>query len=242
MERLQKMIAQSGVCSRRKAEELIVDNKVKVNGEVVNTLGTKVGFDDIIEVNGKRLKLEKKEYFILNKPKEVISSTKDQFDRTSVVDLIPTAKTRIFPIGRLDYDTTGLIILTNDGELANLMMHPSSRIEKSYVAVVKGSLSKKAIMALEKGVEIDGYKTRPAKVKILEKDDKRDIHKIRITISEGKNHQVKKMCAAVGLDVKKLHRDRYSEFDLNNLPSGEYRKIKTSDIEELKYIIKNKNK
>lgn len=241
MERLQKVIAQSGVCSRRKAEELIKEGKVRVNSHVVSELGVKVNSDDIIEVEGKRLKLEKKEYYILNKPKSVISSTKDQFDRLSVVDLIPS-KSRIFPIGRLDYDTTGLLLLTNDGEFANLLMHPSSKIEKTYVVVLDGILNLGQIKALEQGVKIDGVMTLPAKLKLISKDEKKNTSKVKITIFEGKNHQVKKMFNAVGLNVKKLHRESYSEFDLNGLASGDYRKIKQEDIEELKRIIKDKKR
>lgn len=241
MERLQKVIAQSGVCSRRKAEELIKEGKVRVNSHVVSELGVKLSPSDIIEVNGKRLKLEKKEYYILNKPKGVISSTKDQFDRLSVVDLIPS-KNRLFPIGRLDYDTTGLLLLTNDGEFANLLMHPSSKVEKTYIVALDGILNINQIKALENGVKIDGVMTLPAKLKLVSKDEKKNTSKVKITIFEGKNHQVKKMFNAVGLNVKKLHRESYSEFDLNGLASGDYRKIKLEDIEELKRIIKDKKR
>ena len=238
MERLQKVIAQSGVCSRRKAEELIVEGKVKVNGDVVCELGTKVEDNDIILVNDKKIKREKKEYYLLFKPKSIISSTDDEHERTTVVDLIETANVRLYPIGRLDYDTTGLIILTNDGEFANKMMHPSSKIKKSYLAFIDGLIDAEQIKQLEQGVTVEGKKTAKAKAKILHKDFKLAKCKVRLIISEGRNHQVKKMFEAVGLKVRKLHRESYGNLNLNGLVPGEYRKLKLDEINDLLKLAK----
>ncbi|MDF9867822.1 23S rRNA pseudouridine2605 synthase [Bacilli bacterium PM5-3] len=237
MERLQKVIAQSGICSRRKAEQLIVDGKVKVNGDVVCELGTKVIDSDIIIVDNKKIKREKKEYYLLFKPKSIISSTTDEHSRETVVDIIET-DARIYPVGRLDYDTTGLIILTNDGEFANKMMHPSSKVKKGYIAFVDGLIGAEQIKKLEQGVLIDNKMTKKAKAKILHKDFKQEKSKVRLIISEGKNHQVKRMFEAVGLKVRKLHRETYGSLNLNGLVPGEYRKLKRSEVEDLLTLAK----
>ncbi len=159
MERLQKIIANSGYCSRRKAEELIKKGLVKVNGQVIKELGTKSSYDDYVEVEGQTInKKEDKVYYLLNKPRGIITSTNDDKGRKTVIDLIPT-QIRIYPVGRLDYDTTGLVLLTNDGQLANLMMHPSNNIDKVYVAKLKGIITKEELKKLEKGIVIDGKKT-----------------------------------------------------------------------------------
>lgn len=240
MERLQKAIAHSGYCSRRAAEKLIEAGKVKVNHQVVTELGHKVNSDDIIEIEGKRLKKEKLEYYILFKPKGVISAASDDKGRTTVVDLIDKARTRIYPVGRLDYDTTGLLLLTNDGEFANKMMHPSNKIKKTYIAFINGLIGAEQIKKLEQGVMIDGYKTAKAKAKILEKDFKNKNSKVQMTISEGKNHQIKKMFEAVGLRVRKLHRQNYGHLNLNGLIPGEYRKLTKNEIEDLLLLANEK--
>ena len=232
MDRLQKVIANSGVASRRKAEELISQGKVSVNGEVITELGTKVSEKDEILVNGIAINREEKVYYLLNKPREVISSAHDEHNRKTVVDLIDEDK-RIYPVGRLDYDTTGLIILTNDGELTNLLTHPSNEIDKVYVAKIKGTLTPSEIMALKKGVVIDDYKTSKSKVKVKSIDKKNDTSIVEIIIHEGKNHQVKKMFEAVNHEVLKLKRERIGFLDLTGLNSGEYRKLNHKEVSKL---------
>jgi len=193
MERLQKVIANSGVTSRRKAEELIKEGKVRVNGLVVTELGTKVVGDDIIEVNGAIINRDiAKAYYILNKPRGVITSVSDEHDRPTVIDYIDTNK-RIYPVGRLDYDTTGLIILTNDGELANLLMHPKNKIPKTYIAKVEGILDKENVNSLKRGINIDDRKVEIVNFKIRDKDLVKNTSLIEITIIEGRNHIVKRI-------------------------------------------------
>lgn len=238
MERLQKVIANLGYTSRRKAEELIIDGKVKVNGEIVRELGTKVKASDTIEVENVILDNQKNyEYYLLNKPREVISSSKDEHARKTVVDLIDTSE-RIYPVGRLDYDTTGAILLTNDGYLANKLMHPSSNIEKTYVAKISGLVTGYEIKQLRTGVIVDGKKTSKAKVKLKKYDKKTDKSLIELSIHEGRNHQVKKMFEAIGHEVIKLKREKYANLDLTNLKPGEYRKLSNKEIAVLYSLIK----
>lgn len=238
MERLQKVIANLGYCSRRKAEELIKEGKVFVNGNIVTELGTKVKNSDTIEVEGNILDNNKNyEYYILNKPRGVVTTTNDECGRKTVIDLIDTS-TRIYPIGRLDYDTTGLLLLTNDGELANKLMHPSSKIDKTYIAKIEGIISPLSIKKLRSGVVIDGYKTRPARVKVKSVNKKTNKSIVEITISEGKNHQVKKMFEAVGHQVLKLKREKYAIFDINDLKVGEYRKLTFKEVSILYSLFK----
>ena len=233
MERLNKFIAISGYTSRRKAEELIIAGKVKINGKVVKELGTKVDTNDIVEINGKVLKkVENKEYYLLNKPRGVITSVSDEKNRKTVVDLIKT-DSRIYPVGRLDYDTTGALILTNDGELANLLMQTKNNVDKVYVAKIKGLIGKKEILSLEKGVYIDGVKTARSKARILKYDKKTDHSIVELTIHEGKNHQVKKMFEAIGSEVVKLKREKYAFLDVKSLKSGEYRKLTIKEVKKL---------
>ena len=240
MERLQKVIANLGYTSRRKAEELIIEGKVKVNGEVVNSLGTKVKSSDVIEVENTILDNNKNyEYYLLNKPREVISSVKDEHGRKTVVDLIMTSE-RIYPVGRLDYDTTGAIILTNDGYLANKLMHPSSNIEKKYVAKVSGLVTGYDIKKLRSGVIIDGKKTSPAKAKLKKYDKKTDKSLVELIIHEGRNHQVKNMFEAIGHEVIKLKRETYANLDISNLKAGEYRHLTNKEIAILYSLIKKK--
>lgn len=237
MERLQKVIAQSGVASRRKAEELILAKKVKVNGDIVSELGVKVSEKDIIEVNGTLLNREEKVYYLLNKPRGVITSTSDDKGRATVISLINEDK-RIYPVGRLDYDTTGALILTNDGEFANMMMHPSNNIDKVYVAKIKGILSPSEIMQLKNGVVIDGFKTSKAKVKVKKIDKANNTSIVELTIHEGKNHQVKKMFECVGKEVLKLKRERIAFLDLRGLTSGQYRKLSHKEVSQLYVLTK----
>ena len=239
MERLQKVIANLGYTSRRKAEELILADKVKVNGKVVNELGVKVKSSDTIEVDNTILDNQKNyEYYLLNKPREVISSASDEHGRKTVVDLIISSE-RIYPVGRLDYDTTGAIILTNDGTLANKLMHPSSKIEKKYIAKVSGIVTGLEIKKLRSGVVIDGKRTAPAKVKLKKYDKKTDKSMVELIIHEGRNHQVKKMFESIGHDVIKLKRESYANLTLTGLKAGEYRKLTNKEITILYSLIKN---
>ena len=205
MERLQKVIASSGVCSRRKAEELIVNGKVKVNGKVVTELGTKVDNKDEIEVNNELIVKEEKEYYLLNKPRGVITSTSDDKGRTTVVDLIDTTS-RIYPVGRLDYDTTGALILTNDGEFANILTHPKNNIDKVYLAKLNGIIKGEQINKLKDGVMLDDVLVKPSRVKLKKVDPTKNTSMVEITIHEGKNHEVKRLFESVGFLVDKLTR------------------------------------
>ena len=232
MERLQKVIANSGYCSRRKAEELISSGKVKINGKVVTELGTKVDTNDAITVLDKTLSHEEKEYILLNKPRSVVTTTSDDKGRKTVLDLIETNK-RLYPVGRLDYDTTGALILTNDGELANLLMHPKNNIEKVYIAKVRGFFDKESSTKLARGVFIDNFKTAPAKVRLKKFDKTTDSSIVEIIIHEGKNHQVKRMFEAVGFEVLKLKRERIGFLDVVDLKSGEYRYLNLKEVKKL---------
>jgi pseudouridylate synthase len=232
MERLQKIIASSGYTSRRKAEELILKGKVTVNGNIVRELGTKVDKSDWIEVNGYKINQEQKVYFLLNKPRGVVTTTSDDRGRKTVVDLIDTDK-RIYPVGRLDYDTTGVLLLTNDGELSNLLMHPKNNIDKVYIAKVKGLIGKKELTTLANGVYIDGKKTAKSKTRIKKYDKKTNTSIVEITIHEGRNHQVKKMFETINYEVLKLKRERYDFLDVQDLKSGEYRMLNPKEVKKL---------
>ena len=233
MERLQKVIAMKGYCSRRKAEELIQKGKVKVNGELITTMGYKVSVNDFIEVEGNPLdEVEDKVYYLLNKPRGIVTTSSDEKGRKTVVDLIKTEK-RIYPVGRLDYDTTGLIILTNDGELTNYLIHPKNKIEKVYVAKIKGIVTKEELGKLCKGVTIDGYKTSKAKAKILKIDKKKNTSVVELIIHEGKNHQVKKMFEAIGYEVLKLKRESIAFLTLDGVKPGDYRELSIKEVKKL---------
>ena len=238
MDRLQKVIANSGICSRRKAEELIKEGKVIVNGEVITELGTKVSEKDTIVVNNKILEKEEHVYFLLNKPRGVVTTVSDDKERKTVVDLIGTDK-RIYPVGRLDYDTTGALILTNDGEFANLMMHPKNEIDKVYLAKVEGIATGDAVKTLTSGVKIDNVLVKSSRAKIKKIDKVKQESFIEITIHEGKNHQVKKMLEQVGLPVIKLTREKIAFLDVHNLKSGEYRTLNNKEIHQL-YVLATK--
>ena len=233
MERLQKVIANSGFTSRRKAEELIKEGKVKVNGKIIKELGTKVSYEDSIIIDGVLLKKEEnKEYYLLNKPRGVICSVSDDKNRKTVVDLIET-DTRIYPIGRLDYDTTGLVLLTNDGELTNILSHPNNNVEKTYIAKIEGILSKENIDALKKGIIIDGRKCKPVRFKVRKKDLEKNTSMVEITIVEGRNHIVKKLFHELKHEVIKLKRESYAFLTLDNLKSGEYRILSIKEVKKL---------
>lgn len=239
MERLQKFIANSGYCSRRKAEELISKGQVYVNGEMVTELGTKVSGKEDIVVEGVTLgKQTRKEYYLLNKPRGYICSVSDDKGRKVVTDLIDT-KERIYPVGRLDYDTTGALLLTNDGEFANIMMHPSNEVEKTYLAIIEGIMTTEEIYALKGGVVVEGVKVVPKRVKIKKKDLEKNKSKVEVTIVEGRNHIVKKMFEAVGHPVNKLTRERIAFLDVKGLQSGEYRYLSNAEVQELMKLKKS---
>ena len=232
MERLQKVIANSGYTSRRKAEELIQKGKVRVNGEIVKELGIKVNTSDTIEVEGNSLNSMEKVYYFLNKPRGVITSVSDDLGRKTVIDLIRTTA-RIYPVGRLDYDTTGALLLTNDGDLANLLMHPKNNIDKVYIAKVKGLIGKQQLVKLASGVIIDGVKTSKGRSRILNYDKKSDTSIVELTIHEGRNHQVKKMFEALGYNVLKLKRESIAFLSVKNMKSGEYIMLNPKDVKRL---------
>lgn len=237
MERLQKVIAQAGIASRRKAEELILEGKVKVNGEVIKELGTKVSESDKVEVNNKPIEKETKEYYLLNKPRGVITTTNDEHGRKTVTDLIETSA-RIYPVGRLDYDTTGAILLTNDGEFANILMHPSNKIDKVYLAKLEGIIKGEQINALKNGIMLDDILVKASRVKLKKVNQDNSTSMVEITIHEGKNHQVKRMFESVGFHVEKLTRERIGIFDIKNLKSGQYRKLTPKEV-QIVYSYKN---
>jgi 23S rRNA pseudouridine2605 synthase len=236
MERLQKVIAQAGIASRRKAEELIQQGKVKVNGKVVTELGTKVSAQDKVEVNNIPLEKETPAYFLLYKPTGVISSVTDDKGRKVVTDFFLEIPQRLFPIGRLDYDTSGLILMTNDGDFANILMHPKYKVEKTYVAKVKGQLTGEKIRMLEKGVMLEEGKTAPAHVKILSWDKRKEIAIVQLTIHEGRNRQVRRMFEAVGCKVMKLKRERYGFLELGNLRPGDARELSPHEVKQLRAL------
>ena len=242
MERIQKVIANSGYCSRRKAEELILDGKVFVNGIRVVELGTKVSKKDVIEVDGNVIdKGVEYVYYLLNKPRGVVTTSSDDKGRRTVVDLIDT-NVRIYPVGRLDYDTTGVLLLTNDGEFANGLMHPANKIDKVYIAKVDGILTGYDVKRLREGVVIDGYKTSKCHVKVKNIDKEKKTCIVEMIIHEGRNHQVKKMIESVGKKVIKLKRERFGIFTLDGLKTSEYRRLTSKEVSVMYHMIKNVNK
>ena len=232
MIRLQKAIADSGFCSRRKAEEFISQGKVYVNGNKITLLGTKVNEKDEIIVDGNILAKQDKEYYIFYKPRGVVCTTKDDKGRKTVVDFFNSNK-RLYPIGRLDYDTTGLLLMTNDGEFANLMMHPKSKIEKLYIAKLEGILTGFEIKTIKKGIIIDGTKCIPDRVKLKSIDKKSNTCIVEIIVHEGKNHEIKRIFESVGHTVLKLKRESYGFLDLSGLSSGKSRKLTTKEVQKM---------
>ena len=230
-ERLQKYLANQGIGSRRKCEQYILEGKVTVNGKTIKELGTKINPEkDEICYNGKKVnKQEKKVYILLNKPIGYVTTVKDQFNRDTVMDLIKI-KERIVPVGRLDMYTSGALILTNDGNFVYKYTHPKHEITKTYTVTLKGIITKEEVEQLKKGVDIGGYTTRPAKIKILKTDQEKDISRLEIIIHEGKNRQVRKMCEAVGRKVLALHRTKIGNIGVKDLPLGKWRYLKTEEI------------
>lgn len=232
MERLQKLIAERGYCSRRKAEELIVNGQVKVDGQIIKELGQKFNEDIDIEINNLHLKKEEKEYYLLNKPRGYICTSADDKGRKIVTELIET-KSRIYPVGRLDFDTTGLIVLTNDGELANILMHPKNEVEKVYLAKVEGNLSMEELVRLKNGIIIDDVKCLPLKVKIKKRDKYKESDLVEIVLNEGRNHIVKKLFSAINHEVIKLTRIKYGFLEMDQLKSGDYRYLSRDEVKKL---------
>lgn len=237
MERLQKYLSSCGVASRRKSEELILNGKVKVNGVVVRELGIKVSDNDIIMVNGVTLKKQEKEYYLLYKPEKTICSVSDDKGRVCVVDLIDTDE-KIFPVGRLDYDTSGLLLLTNDGEITNKLTHPKGNVEKTYYVKADGIVTKEELTTLEKGIILDGVKTKRAYAKLKKVDKKNKKSYVELTITEGRNHQVKNMFNYIGHKVLKLKRISYAFLTLDKLSTGEYRKLTIKEVKQLYNYVK----
>lgn len=234
--RLQKYLAECGVASRRKSEEIILSGRVEVDGEIVDTLGTKIDPSiNKVTVNGKVIKNNQDyRYILLHKPEGFITTAKDQFDRPSVIDIVSDCEERIYPVGRLDYDTSGLLLLTNDGDLTFKLTHPKHNVEKTYIARVAGVPDEDAIESLKSGVFIDGYKTARARVQLIKRYDTNA--SVRISIKEGKNRQVRKMFSAVGHEVLALKRVATGNLFLGELKRGEYRDLTDEEIMYLKNL------
>ena len=241
MERVQKVIANNGYCSRRKAEELIKKGRVSVNGEVVRELGTLVEPNDTIMVDDFVIGKTEKVYILLNKPRGVVTTTSDDKHRKTVTDIVNT-KTRVYPVGRLDYDTTGVLLLTNDGELTNALLHPSNNIEKVYIAKIKGLITEGHRKTLEKGVVIDGRKTGKCKTKLIKLDKKTNTSVVALSIHEGRNHQVKNMFKELGYQVIKLRRDSVAFLNCDGLKPGEFRYLSIKEVKVLYNLINNLQK
>ena len=239
--RLQKIIAETGLCSRRKAEELISSGKVKVNGHIAG-LGDKADPNkDIITVDGERLYISRKKsyrYIMLNKPRGYVTSMSDELDRRVVTDLLDGVGERVYPIGRLDRNSEGLLLFTNDGSFANDVMHPSRHISKTYRVTVRPDINDDQLVQLSEGVEIDGRKTAPATVLVLEKQQGRVV--LQMTIHEGRNRQIRKMCEAVGLEVARLKRTSVGSVKLGMLQPGEWRDLKPDELRAIRTAITKK--
>jgi 23S rRNA pseudouridine2605 synthase len=233
--RLQAYMANCGVASRRKCEEIITSGRVKVNGIVVDKLGSKVSSKDVVTVDGRIIEKEEHVYYVLNKPRGYVTTLDDEFGRKKVIDLFAKEDLayRIFPIGRLDYDTQGVLLFTNDGELANKLTSPHSNVEKEYLARVEGKAGKEELAKLVRGVVINGYKTKPAEVEVIEYKKDTNTSLLRIIITEGKYHQVKNMCETVGLPVKRLTRLRFATISTEGIAKGEYRRLKIHEVKQL---------
>lgn len=233
--RLNKYIAHAGIASRRKADELTINGNVKINGLTMREPGYNVKPRDVVEVNGQRISgQEKMEYVLLNKPKGYITSMQDEKGRPVVTELVADVDARLFPVGRLDYNTSGMLILTNDGDLTYRLTHPRHQVTKTYRALVSGVLSKEKLFRLRKGVDIGGFVTSPAQVKIIRQAERSAV--VDITIHEGKNRQVRKMFAAVGNPVQELQRTAIGDLRLGRLKEGHYRKLTRNEIEYLKNL------
>ena len=236
-ERLQKYLANCGIASRRKSEELITSGKIKVNGKVVTELGTKINPEvDKVIYNGKEVKEENKHvYILLNKPIGYVTTAKDQFGRDSVMDLVKV-KERVVPVGRLDMYTSGALILTNDGDFVYKITHPKHEIEKTYTVTIKGIVTNEEVEKLKKGVKIEDYLTKEAKVKILKIDEEKNQSRLEITIHEGKNRQIRKMCEAIGHKVLALHRSKIAGIGVKDLPLGKWRYLSKEEVNSMLFF------
>lgn len=233
-ERLQKYLAECGIASRRKCEEYILQGKVQVNGKTITELGVKVNSEkDKITFEGKNVKQEeRKVYILLNKPIGYVTTSDEQFGRDKVLDLVKVRE-RVVPVGRLDMYTSGALILTNDGDFVYKVTHPKHEITKTYTVTVKGIIKNEEVEQLRKGVKIDDYTTRPAKVKILKTDEEKDISRLEITIHEGKNRQVRRMCESVGRRVIALHRSKIGNIGVKDIELGKWRYLKDFEVKTL---------
>lgn len=241
-ERLQKRIANSGYTSRRKAETLIAEGKVKVNGQTVTELGTKVRPSDTVEVEGVKIEQEDKIYILFYKPSQVITSVSDDKGRTVVTDYFKQLETRIYPVGRLDYDTSGLLLLTNDGDFTNLMTHPRYKIQKKYVAKLKGYLMREEVKSLERGIQLEDGMTQPAAVKIKSQDKEKNTTLVEITISEGRNRQVRRMFEHFGYQVSKLQRIEFGPLNIKGLNAGDGRVLTPHEVKIMRQLAEHGNK
>ncbi len=235
--RLQKLISESGLCSRRKAEEFIINGKVKVNGHPAS-IGDGATYNDVITVNGERIYLEKKRkkyYIMLNKPRGYVTTMSDELDRKCVTELLTGLDERVYPIGRLDRNSEGMLLFTNDGKFANDIMHPSCHISKTYRVTVRPSITEDQLVRLTAGVEIDGRKTLPANVEVLDEQEGRVV--LRIIIREGRNRQIRKMCEAVGLEVARLRRTAIGPVKLGMLKPGTWRELTAEEVKALRNAV-----
>lgn len=235
MERLQKVLAKAGIASRRKAEELIAQGRVAVDGVTITTQGFTVKKGSVVTFDGKKVDGENKVYYLLYKPKKILCSVSDDRGRKTVVDLIE-GNERIFPVGRLDYDTSGVLLLTNDGEFSNEMTHPRYHLWKSYEVSIDGILSPDQVKKLEKGIELDGVMTLDAKVTITHKNLEKSSSELTISIQEGKNRQIKRMMESFGYTVTRLHRYRFAFIHVRDLKPGEYRRLKPFEVKQLRLL------
>ncbi len=235
--RINKYLADCGVASRRKCDELISQGKVKLNGKVTRELGTDIKPTDVVMFENRVVRpTVRRVYFKLHKPKGYVTTASDEKGRKTVVELMRKVQERVYPIGRLDYDTEGLLILTNDGDITNILTHPKNAVKKTYIASIEGEITIDDVKKISKGVDIGGYVTQPCSVSILDKDEK--FTRVEVIISEGKNHQVKKMFEAVGKNVAFLKRVSIGEIKLGGLARGEYKALTTKEIAYLKSLQK----
>ncbi len=233
--RLEKYISEAGIASRRKSKEIIANGEIKVNGEVVKEPGYHVSKDDIVSYENKKVIKNEYVYFLMNKPKGVVTTVSDEKGRKTIIDLLrPEDKqAHIYPVGRLDYDTSGLILLTNDGELTYILTRPEYDVPKTYLVTVTGFVKKEELKPLERGVQLEGYKAKPVYAKIKSKDFKNRTTQIEITLTEGKKHQVKEMVKHIGYEVKSLVRIKLGDLTLEGVTKGDYRALKINEIKRL---------
>ncbi len=235
MERLQKYMAHAGVASRRKSEEIIKQGKVKVNGKIVTEMGVKINPEiDLVEVDGELIYKEKKIYLILNKPEGYVTTVFDPRGRKTVMDLLPALKERVYPTGRLDYDSCGLLLMTNNGELTYKLTHPSFEIDKTYLVKIEGNAVKNELLKLEEGIELEDGMTAPAFIENVKY--KSGYTTFRITLHEGRNREIRRMCKKIGYNVIKLMRISFANLKLGNLREGEFRYLSSEEKKGLEKI------